>query len=248
MAIDLGFSIQGWSAWAPGLSSESAWRAWAEAPWRPQGEGVAELPQLPAMLRRRLDRLGRAVLHAALGAAGEAAGELPAVFVSARGDALRSYELLAALSRGEPLSPASFGLSVHNAIAAQWSMARRDRSGYTALAAGREGVEQGLIEAVGRLADGAGQVLLVAFEDAVPAAFADFSDEPDPLFAWAWRIAPVSAAGQRLRLRLEPRLADGGDDAAELPQALQIFRDWLAERPEWHSGAGDGRWRWSRCD
>jgi hypothetical protein len=80
---------------------------------------------------------------------------VPLVFASRHGDVARSMDLLGALASDQPLSPTGFGLSVHNAIAALYSIARGHRGNYLALAAGQATVEAACLEAAGLLADGA---------------------------------------------------------------------------------------------
>ncbi|PSD26840.1 3-oxoacyl-ACP synthase, partial [Stenotrophomonas maltophilia] len=113
------FSIVDWAAWAPGLSERSQWLGWADAPYPPVGEDTPALAEIPAMQRRRIERLGRMAIQAACWCEeGQGAdSQVPLVFASRHGDVARSMELLGALSNDQPLSPTGFGLSVHNAIA-----------------------------------------------------------------------------------------------------------------------------------
>ena len=79
---------------------------------------------------------------------------MPTVFCSRHGEVSRSVDLLMDLAKAEPLSPTSFGLSVHNATAGLFSIARSDHTNSIALAAGQSSVEHAVIEACGLLADG----------------------------------------------------------------------------------------------
>lgn len=123
------FSIVDWAAWAPGLSERSQWLGWADAPYPPQGEDTPALAEIPAMQRRRIERLGRMAIQAACWCEdGQGAdSQVPLVFASRHGDVARSMDLLGALASDQPLSPTGFGLSVHNAIAALYSIARGQR-------------------------------------------------------------------------------------------------------------------------
>lgn len=95
---------------------------------------------------------------------------------------------------------------VHNAIAALYSIARGQRGNYLALAAGRATVETACVEAFGLLADGAPEVRLVVYESPLPPIYAGFADEPDPFFAWCWRLGP----GKNHRsIRIADLLPDG---------------------------------------
>jgi hypothetical protein len=88
------------------------------------------------MQRRRIDRLGRMAIQTAYWCQHAEAAGIPFLFASRHGDVACSVELLESLSRQETLSPTSFGLSVHNAIAALYSIVRGERGNYLALAAG----------------------------------------------------------------------------------------------------------------
>ena len=89
------------------------------------------------MQRRRIERLGRMAIQAACWCQEAEESGVPLVFASRHGDVARSMELLEALAADEPPSPTTFGLSVHNAIAALYSILRRDRGNYVAVAGGR---------------------------------------------------------------------------------------------------------------
>ena len=169
---------------------------------------------------------------------------MPLVFASRYGEPDRSLEMLAASAAAEPLSPTTFGLSVHNAIGALIGIARGDRADATALSAGPATPLAALVEAAGLLADGAPEVLVVCYDAPLPAAYAAFADGPAAPWAWAWRVAAGGAGACRMRLRC----TDAGGDAdtpADLPVGLELQLALLSGR-----GTGsrciDGR-RWSWC-
>ena len=87
-------------------------------------DSQAALAEIPAMQRRRIERLGRMAIQAACWCEdGQGAdSQVPLVFASRHGDVARSMDLLGSLVADQPLSPTGFGLSVHNAIAALYSI------------------------------------------------------------------------------------------------------------------------------
>lgn len=242
------FSVVDWAAWAPGLTERSQWMGWADAPFLPHGEGTPALPEIPAMQRRRIERLGRMAIQAACWCEdGQGAdSRVPLVFASRHGDVARSMDLLGSLAASEPLSPTGFGLSVHNAIAALYSIARGHRGNYLALAAGQATVEAACLEAAGLLADGAPEVRIVVYESPLPDVYAEFADEPDPFFAWCWRLAAPGAAGTGLRLSWQA--APGAADTAPglLPHALDLQRFLLGGGSSLEHVTQGQRWCWSR--
>ena len=76
------------------------------------------------MQRRRIERLGRMAIQTACWCQEAEESGVPLVFASRHGDVARSMELLEALAADEPPSPTTFGLSVHNAIAALYNDSR----------------------------------------------------------------------------------------------------------------------------
>lgn len=248
----IGLTVVEWAAWAPVLHDRAAWQAWALAPAPPKGDALPELAEVPAMQRRRIDRMGRMAVQAACWCARAEADGVPLVFASRHGDLQRSLVLLEQLARGEAMSPTQFGLSVHNAIAALYSILRGERGNYLALAAGRSTAEAALVEAAGLLADGAGEVQVVVYEAELPEAYAGFGDEPDAGFAWSWRLR---SCGDGVRIELGWEALEGGAWAAEgdgaavapaLPASLEALRFLLSREPRRVHGADGLRWLWRR--
>jgi len=241
----IAFSLAAWAAWAPGIEERADWDAWARSPWLPSGDQVPALEEVPAMQRRRIERLGRMAMQAAFWCDHARSESVPVVFVSRHGDVQRSLSLLEQQARGEPLSPAGFGLSVHNAVAALHSIAQGYRDNYLALAASKAGVEAALIEAAGLLADGANEVQVVVYETCLPPAYAPFLDEPDPPHAWSCRVRVVDAgAGITIGWRADEMRERGASGA--LPASLEALRFLLSDDPG-HEHIADGlRWEWRR--
>lgn len=246
------FSVVDWAAWAPGISSRGQWQAWARAPWLPQGEDTPALPEVPALQRRRIERLGRMAIQTACwcedGQGADSA--VPLVFASRHGDVERSMELLRALVADDALSPTTFGLSVHNAIGALYSITRGHRGNLLALAAGRATVEAACLEAAGLLADGAPEVRVVVYDPPLPALYAEFIDEPAAFHACCWRLAVAgSSAAAAARLQLRWQATDAADDPpGRLPHALELHRFLLAGTRACERTVGGMRWSWQRLD
>ena len=243
----IGFRVTDWAAWAPGIETPGDWHDWVRSPVAPLGEGMPALEQVAPMQRRRIDRLGRAAIQAALACRSPHDAGTPMVFASRHGDVARSFALLEALCAHEPMSPTQFGLSVHNAIAAQFSIVCGERGNYTALAGGTASVEMALVEAVGLLADGAPAVTLVACDAPAPATYRQFLDEPDAFFAFAWRLLPA-AAGEGVAMTLAWDDADVPEPphAPPLPHALAAHRFLLSGEGELRRRVEAVGWRWRR--
>lgn len=218
----LHFSISQWSWWEP-----------------PASGAAAEIPEVPLLLRRRASVADRAALRVAFDCVGPK-GETPAVFCSRHGEVHRSVELLAQLARGEPLSPSTFSLSVHNAAAALYSITRGDTSAISALAAGADSLPQGVIEAAAQLADGAEQVLVVAYDEALPAPFQRFETEDDAPGALGLLLHREGGPTYSLTLEAAPGPGPGGAHAPRLAGFLEHAQAVL------EITSGPRRWTWRR--
>lgn len=257
------FVILEWSAYADGLTQRDDWLAWAqEAPRMPPAVvgTVPALSEMPAMMRRRVDRLGRLACQVAYWCQPPVEGA-PMVFASRHGDATRSLSLLGDLIQQQPLSPTSFGLSVHNAVSALYSIAQGHTHNTVVVAAGRATVAAALTEAAALLADGAPEVLVVYYEAPLPGDYAVFQDELVAEYAWAWRVAKPGAVradgapGMRVRLSVEADQGVPGGDASgasSWPAGLAVLRHVL-QRLATGDAAPDlvrhdraaTRWAWS---
>jgi hypothetical protein len=248
------FWVEQWAAWAPGVESQAQWRQWLAAPAIPPvSDSVAPLADMPAMMRRRIEPLGRAALqtaYAVQSSKGSATEDVacPVVFASRWGELARSVGMLEQLASRQPLSPTAFSLSVHNAIGALYSIARQDRGNYLALSAGEYSAEAAVAEAQGLLADGAAGVLLVYFDAPLPPSFSQFTPLAAPglpfMHAWACLLRPADGRQSALLgLRAaQPCLLAGETGSAQAPAYLRT----LGFLTGHEAVLEHGRWRWSR--
>jgi hypothetical protein len=228
--VQFEFVILEWSAYADGLTQQGDWLAWSQqAPQMPSAVvgTVPALAEMPAMMRRRVDRLGRLACQVAYWCQPPAEGA-PMVFASRHGDATRSLSLLGDLVNQQPLSPTSFGLSVHNAVSALYSIAQGHTHNTVVVAAGRATVAAALTEAAALLADGANEVLVVYYEASLPGDYAVFQDELACEYAWAWRVAKPGAAESEGAPGVTVRVAVGEGTAAVEAATAQAWPAGLA--------------------
>jgi hypothetical protein len=239
------FVVQQWAAWAPGLSSREAWLDWFAQPRPVQGDDVPALAQMPAMMRRRIERLGRAALQTAYETMEDATRPCPSVFASRYGDMRRSIELMRQLADEGAVSPTAFSVSVHNAFAALFSIARGDRSNYSAVAAGPETAESALAEAVGLLSEGAPEVLVVMYDEPLPSPLEHFAEPGEFIRAWAVRIAPAKESGIGFSLAPAPGDCAVGDSV--MPPDLALLAFLVGGQREYSRVVDDRRWIWERA-
>ena len=249
------FSIIRHAAWAPGLETPEQWQVWAQSPLPPApipSSGEPGVRLMAPLLRRRAGQLGKMALETAYACLGEQR-DIPLVFCSRHGEVGRAVELLSALVQGEPLSPTAFGMAVHNASAALFSIARADHANQLALAAGAASIEAALIEACSLLADGAAQVLLLVADCPLPAPFEAFEDCHEQPHAFAWLLQADSAIGgaQGARFELSWRARESADavsatPASGMPATLAAQRFMLGDALSYQHAANRQQWCWSR--
>lgn len=237
-------AVADWRAWAPGMVDTDHWATWLRTPYLP-----AETPDqpdcawLPAMQRRRLTRMARMCMHVAWPLCTDDE-QLPFVYASRHGETTRTLPLLRDVAADTPLSPTQFGLSVHNAIAGQWSILRGQRGESTTLAGGVDTFEHAMLEAGLLLAGGAAAVIVVIAEEYPPDAYAGWIDDVPFSHAVALRVtAAANDDGWRLSLSTN----DGDLTRAPWPHALAFLR--ALHDPDCrqlHHQGGRRQWSWQR--
>lgn len=140
------FSLLAWSAWTREFAYE------LPVPEMLQQSDMPDAKVVPAMLRRRLNTLGRAAISQMLPLLPDDKS-LPLVYCSQHGDIERTLSVLLDLGRNEAVSPKNFSLAVHNAICGVLSIHSKLTGPINAIAASDEGLVPTLLEAVGTLAD-----------------------------------------------------------------------------------------------
>ncbi|MDW5416431.1 beta-ketoacyl synthase chain length factor [Iodobacter sp. CM08] len=229
------FQIAKWAAWAPAANTSQA----SLLNLAGLSNEAPSLSEMPAMLRRRAGRLGKTALHTAYQAA-EQGTACPVIFASRYGDITQSVEQLQLLAQSGVVSPSAFSMSVHNAISALFSIARKDTASYTAIAAGEETIEAAFTEAIGLLADDdAASVLLVCYDEPLPAPHHVFTESPAFAHAFACRLVKADR-GFSLSSHATTHPAD------DLPDGLAILHFLLSEQHSLRHTAGARTWLWQQ--
>jgi len=139
--------------------------------------------------------------------------------------------LLADLVKGEPLSPTGFGLSVHNAIAAQYGISRNHMGNAVVVAGAQSTVAAAMVEASALLHDGADEVLVVNYEAPLPGDYSRFNDKYACEYAWAWRVGRVVHPEVLARVRISYAESDHTENEPcdGWPSGLKVLRHFLRE-------------------
>ncbi len=200
------------------------------------GIGEVELGFIEPLLRRRLSPMARGALHVA----NACAQDYPSasfVFASRHGELTRTVELLRSLAHEEELSPTLFSLSVLNAAAGIFSIARGDRAPATAIAAGLESFGYGLLEAYLRARQEPARPVVYVYADApAPNPMGPQFGDPEAVFALGLLIHGDA------RSRLHTGIRTGSE--AGIPATLQAYAclealergsaDWASDRHHWY--------------
>lgn len=203
---------------------------------KPSVEGVKPIQ------KRRLSPLARLVF-AALDHAGESAARGPVVFSSTMGELNRTHSILGTLAAGEPVSPAAFSLSVHNAIAGLWSMLRGNTAPMLALSPAGGSPAAALVEAAGILDEGREpEVSVVLYEEPYPAFYHPYRTGPEQSYALALSLVTPGTPGA-----LELELEAAGERAAPWKTDLDLLPLLTGERDALALGEPQMSWRLALC-
>ena len=187
------------------------WNAWAQT----HSDAQPDVSAIPAMLRRRLSPLARAAMSVIMPLA-NSYGAMPLVYVSRHGDLNRTLGLLEDLARKEPVSPAAFSLSVHNATAGLFSIQQGLTKNVTAISAGAEDLIPALLESIGLCDEQNPRVLCVFCDEPPPLVYQHQVQQPEQVYA----LALVVEQGDGWQLAHK---AETIDLPQRQPQALQLL-------------------------
>ena len=220
-----------------------AWASWDEAVLPGDSSGGTPGGAPPPLLRRRVGTLGQHALRLAWSMTGSGEGRL--VASSRHGEFRRTLGILDSIIAGEGVSPAEFTLSVHHALVGLLSIARANRRGHTAVAAGLESFCFGFLEAASCLAETPAEpVLLIHYDEPLPEPFTSFAAETGPAMALVVALA-ANGPGEAMTLAMTPTTAPG-PTAPHSPAAG--FCEFLGDPSAPHFSAVGPRmtWQWSR--
>jgi hypothetical protein len=204
---------------------------------------------LPAALRRRVSALGQKAFKAAYRLKVPDGARF--VFCSRNGEFDRTLRILTALAGDEPVSPADFSLSVHNALAGLLSIAWRNRTGHTTIAARAKTFEAGLIESAACLMERPGEpVLMVYYDERLPEPYSEISDANESCVVLAMLLTPPRDEGGEVIIDLtndaNPAARDVRPGVRSASDAAHTLLDFLASSEvDARTSRGEGsRWRW----
>jgi hypothetical protein len=239
------FRVEDWMACGPGLETREDWIAWSHGARNPRNDVVQAAASLPLILRRRISIIGQRAFRASYALSEQQTARF--VFCSRYGESDRTLRILHSLAIEEPISPADFSLSVHNALAGLLSIAWGNTAGHTAISAGADSFGYGLLEAIACLKEGSGDpVMLVYFDDLAPQPYDEVADGAESCVALAMLLKPPRNESHEFALSMEPRNRAAKSQSASA-QALDFIRFMLSNEREKRSMGERAQWCWQRC-
>ncbi|MBJ7550338.1 beta-ketoacyl synthase chain length factor [Marinomonas ostreistagni] len=223
----LDFRLEKWSAVAPGLTSEKDWSDWLNSRLYSADEDNIKtgLKKISPMLRRRFTKMGKVAAAALCGL--ELDENTPLVFASRHGDVDLTLSLLQNIASDQDLSPTGFSLAVHNAIAGLLSIAQKDTSSITSVAACQNMLPTALLEAAIQLQDFSKVVCLIC-DTPVPKIYQPYTESSDIPYAIALLLS--RDVGTALKLSKNDSSAAILDETA--PDYMQLLTLLLTNQSE----------------
>ncbi len=252
MAVDnsIELAVRRWAAWAPGVADAASWNRWARGKAAIEGPDRPDVSFVGSLQRRRLSEVSRMAFAVAAASLDEVEPQPGFVFCSRYGEYPRSFEILQDLARREPVSPTAFSMSVHNTAASQLSMHRRDRSPYTALAAGGTTLETAFVEAWSQIVEDTGRPVMVVYHDQpLPALYRHQETSVTDSLALGMLLSLPSSGGPGPALRLTWRPSRTRAPArATIDPVLAVIRLLLVGGAPVTQDTGRLVWTWSGQD
>jgi len=186
-----------------------------------------KLDWVPAMQRRRLSPLAKISLYCAHNTTQDINADIPAVFSSRHGDLHKTQALLACVANSQELSPASFGLSVHNAVSGLYSILHNNMQSMNAVSAGKDTLMMGIIDAYAKLKTGqCDKILLVHSDQALPNPYQEFADERqlDHSIAMILSLVDEQDDNAQATISISPQARGIENQPKAWPMALDFIR------------------------
>ncbi len=235
----LRLQVEHWSFWSPESSDPAGWVRHWQTTGAEHLSGDPDASAIPAMQRRRMSRLSRMALAAALDAiSGETVDY--SIFCSQHGEIVRTSALLLSITQGIELSPTAFAQSVHNTASGLFTVIAKTNAPSSSIASGANTFAYGWMDAQAYLAENPShRVLLVDFDEMIPDEYQPYSNQviSDHALALVLRVAETGGVGV---ICTPP-----GEDQ-RLPQG-PLFLAWQQSDAATLSLTTEGQgWRWDR--
>ena len=227
-------NIESWAAWTQGVQTHEQWQALFSHGYNlPKHDAAikADVSFLPAMQRRRLSPLARAALNVANQCMFEQAA-CPSIFCSIYGETQRTYDIVKTIAEEEDVSPMAFSLSVHNAISGQFGIFFNNTETTTALSPADNSYLSAFAEAQGLLMEGAESVLIVCYEENIPAFYQPYITSVTQAVAIAVKLSLATQSdnpGYQLSFDAQTNISQTKDE--KVPALLKLIDFFANNKP-----------------
>ena len=224
------FTINDWSAWAPGINEKEAWKSWFQEKTELTESDTPKIPFIPAMQRRRCNLLSKMALKVAYDVCDESElSQLNAVFASRFGEMQTTISLIESILNKEAVSPFGFSHSVHNTPASQFSIGFKNKENIVSLSGGKDTFVASLLEALG-LANRSDKdkVLLVNADEPLPGVFEPYSQFPEFPYAGSLKLNLDTTGGEVLELEHKESEVENGVPRVDF---LRFIEWYLGDKP-----------------
>ncbi len=231
--------VERWIFWSPESSDPAIWLDFWRRPDASPAQGNPASGAITPMQRRRISRLSKMALATALEAMGGDAADY-SIFCSQHGEIVRTREILSSISAGTEISPTAFAQSVHNTGSGLFTILASSNAPSMSMASGANTFAYGWLEAQAYLASNPDhRVLLVDFDEVIPAEYQQYSNQQDCDHASAIVLRRAEYGGIGM-------VSSASAENSFLPQGPQ-FLAWLQTGEASLSLAADGQgWQWER--
>ncbi len=231
--------IERWSFWSPESPEPAGWARHWRHPGAELLGGDPDAKSIPSMHRRRMSRLSRMALAAALDAVSGQTVDY-SIFCSQHGEIVRTSALLLSITQGIELSPNAFAQSVHNTASGLFTVIAKSNAPSSSIASGGNTFAYGWLDAQAYLAKNPShRVLLVDFDEVIPDEYQPYSSQVNSDHALALVLTVADKGGINVA-----RTPPGEEES--LPQG-PVFLAWeQSDTAALSLTTQEQGWRWDR--
>lgn len=236
--------IKSVSGIAPGLTTQAHWQQFSANPVFAQTEvEVPKLSFVPAMQRRRLSPFARLCCYS-LNQLTER-NDIATVFATRCGDLEKTDQLIVDACQKQPLSPTQFGLSVHNAVAGQYSIFTENKQPSTTISASHDTFHFAIIDAQTRLMQSSDDEIAVVCTDvAVPEKYTGYMKEQQVNYSVALLLSKREGRELSLQQNAATQEYQPPQNTLPLPQALQFMAWYFNQQAALSITSDTHQWLW----
>lgn len=190
-----------------------------------------DLSHIAPIERRRLSKGARFCISLL-----KSCDNLPVVFSSKYGEINRCFSMQENLANYEPISPASFCMSVHNAIVAQNAIFTKNNAEISAISANLS-LENGILNALMKLGENHDRVAVISYFEDINNKILQNSD-------LIYAVLVVIEKGRDFSLEIEPNLTQSNFSSLTKNSDFEFLLNLKNKQKTWQSIEQNLIWNW----